>query len=106
MKQKGKEKTKEQKRSESKKDKLEELLAQIEDLQKEKEEIFAKLQRVSADYANFQKRAPKQIEDTISYEKEKTIKTFLPALDNLEHTLQNAPRRFASQRRSSWGGRY
>ena len=76
MKQKGKEKTKEQK--------------QIEDLQKEKDELFAKLQRVSADYANFQKRAPKQIADTISYEKEKIIKTLLPALDNFEHTLQNA----------------
>jgi len=76
MKQKSKEKTKEQK--------------QIEDLQKEKDELFAKLQRVSADYANFQKRAPKQISDTILYEKEKIIKTLLPALDNFEHTLQNA----------------
>ena len=76
MKHKSKEKTKEQK--------------QIEGLQKEKDELFAKLQRVSADYANFQKRAPKQIADTISYEKEKIIKTLLPALDNFEHTLQNA----------------
>ena len=47
-------------------------------------------QRVSADYANFQKRVPKQIADTICYEKEKIIKTLLPALDNFEHTLQNA----------------
>ena len=46
-------------------------------------------QRVSADYANFQKRAPKQIADTIAYEKEKIIKTLLPVLDNFEHTLQN-----------------
>jgi molecular chaperone GrpE (heat shock protein) len=47
-------------------------------------------QRVSADYANYQKRAPKQIADTIAYEKETIIKTLLPALDNLEHTLQKA----------------
>ena len=47
-------------------------------------------QRVSADYANFQKRVPKQIADTICYEKERIIKTLLPALDNFEHTLQNA----------------
>ena len=46
-------------------------------------------QRVSADYANFQKRVHKQITDTICYEKEKIIKTLLPALDNFEHTLQN-----------------
>ena len=62
----------------------------IESLQKEKDELFAKLQRVSADYANFQKRVPKQITDTIGYEKERIIKTLLPALDNFEHTLQNA----------------
>ncbi len=62
----------------------------IESLRKEKDELFAKLQRVSADYANFQKRVPKQITDTIGYEKERIIKTLLPALDNFEHTLQNA----------------
>ena len=62
----------------------------LENLQKEKDELFEKLQRVSADYANYQKRVPKQIADTIAYEKEKIIKTLLPALDNLDHTLQNA----------------
>jgi molecular chaperone GrpE len=51
--------------------------------------LHDKLLRVSADYANFQKRAPKQISDTILYEKEKIIKTLLPVLDNFEHTLQN-----------------
>jgi molecular chaperone GrpE len=70
--------------------KMEELYDQIELLQKEKDELFAKLQRVSADYANFQKRVPKQISDTIAYEKERIIKSLLPALDNFEHTLQNA----------------
>ncbi len=68
----------------------EELRRQIEVLQKEKNELFGKLQRVSADYMNFQKRAAKQTADTIAYEKEKIIKTLLPALDNFEHTLQNA----------------
>ncbi|MBC8469745.1 MAG: nucleotide exchange factor GrpE [Planctomycetes bacterium] len=68
----------------------EELRQNLEGLQKEKDELFGKLQRVSADYANFQKRVPKQIADTICYEKEKIIKSLLPALDNFEHTLQNA----------------
>lgn len=62
----------------------------LEDLQKERDDIFAKLQRLSADYANFQKRAPKQIADSVAYEKEKIIKTLLPVLDNFEHTLANA----------------
>ncbi len=87
MTQKNKKKPKEPK---SKKSELEELRRQIESLQKEKDELFAKLQRVGADYANFQKRVPKQIADTVAYEKEKIIKTLLPALDNFEHTLQNA----------------
>jgi len=84
------EKPEEQKQSKPKADALKKLRKQIDNLQKEKGELFGKLQRVSADYANFQKRAPKQITDTIAYEKEKIIKTLLPSLDNLEHTLQNA----------------
>lgn len=52
--------------------------------------LIARFQRLSADYTNFQKRAPRQIADTISYEKEKIIKTLLPVLDNLNHTLTNA----------------
>lgn len=62
----------------------------IETLQDEKGELFAQLQRVSADYANYQKRVPKQIADSIGYEKERVIKTLLPVLDNFEHALQNA----------------
>jgi len=68
---------------------IKELQQQLNDLQKEKDEIFEKLQRVSADYANYQKRVPKQISDTIAYEKEMIIKSLLPALDNFEHTLQS-----------------
>ncbi len=69
---------------------LEKLRGTIEALQKEKDELFGKLQRVSADYVNFQKRVPRQIADTVCYEKERMVKTLLPALDNFELTLQNA----------------
>jgi molecular chaperone GrpE len=68
---------------------LEELRDSMENLRKEKDDLFEKLQRVSADYANYQKRAPKQIADNVAYEKEMIIKSLLPALDNFEHTLQN-----------------
>lgn len=73
-----------------KKSELDELRTEIENLQKEKDEIFAKLQRISADYDNLQKRTTKQISETIGYEKERIIKTLLPVLDNFEHSLQNA----------------
>ncbi len=52
--------------------------------------LRGRLQRVAADYENFQKRTPKQITEAIAYEKERIIKALLPALDNLEHTLTNA----------------
>ena len=89
MKKKDKEKPKEKDEIVKQSD-IEELQRTIEALQKEKNEVYAQLQRVSADYANFQKRAPKQIADTIAYEKEMIIKSLLPALDNLDHTLQNS----------------
>ena len=73
-----------------KKGELEKLRRRLDNLQKEKDELFDKLQRVSADYANFQKRSPKQIADSVAYEKEKIIKSILPALDNFEHTLDGA----------------
>ena len=79
------------KHSKPKRNDLDKPHQQIDNLQKEKDELFGKLQRISADYANFQKRVPKQIADTICYEREKIIKTLLPALDNFEHTLQNVP---------------
>ena len=89
MKEKKSETPSEQKKPLHKKNELHELRQQIDELQQEKDELFAKLQRVSADYDNLQKRTSKQIADTIGYEKEKIIKTLLPALDNFEHTLQN-----------------
>jgi molecular chaperone GrpE len=47
-------------------------------------------QRVSADYANFQRRVPKQVSDSIAYEKENIIRSVLPILDNFEHTLEKS----------------
>jgi molecular chaperone GrpE len=75
---------------EHKKEKLHKLHEQIDKLKAEKEELFAKLQRVSADYINYQKRSAKQISESIAYEKETIIKSFLPFIDNFEHTLNGA----------------
>jgi len=61
----------------------------LESLVKENEALFQKLQRVSADYANYQKRVPKQIADSVAYEKEHILKSLLPVLDNLDHTLNS-----------------
>lgn len=89
---------------EKKKKELQEILVKKEDesdylleLEKAKNNCLQELlqifieqyQRVSADYINYQKRVSKQTADATAYEKEKIIKTLLPALDNFEHTLQN-----------------
>jgi len=68
----------------------EKLQQDFEALRKEKDELVDRLQRVYADYANFQKRAPKNIADTVAYEKERFIRSFLPILDNFDRTLREA----------------
>jgi molecular chaperone GrpE len=67
-----------------------ELQKQVEELRKEKDDIFAKLQRVAADYDNYQKRSAKQITDDVAYEKDKIVKSLLPVLDNFDHIITNA----------------
>jgi len=68
---------------------IEELNKQVESLQKEKDDIFAKLQRVAADYDNYQKRTTKQTADSIAYEKDKIIKAILPVMDDFERVLKH-----------------
>lgn len=63
---------------------------ELDNIRKEKDDIFGRLQRVYADYANFQKRVPKNIADTVAYEKERFIRSFLPILDNFDRTLREA----------------
>lgn len=69
---------------------LEAVQKQLEQIQAERDELFGKLQRVSADYANFQKRMSRHVADSVAYEKEHLLKTLLPILDNFEHTLEKA----------------
>ena len=61
---------------------------ELENLRKERDDLQERLQRVYADYANFQKRVPTQISDTMTYEKEKLMRSLLPILDNFDHTLK------------------
>ncbi len=69
---------------------LEKLQQDLEAVRQEKDELVDRLQRVYADYANFQKRVPKNIADTVAYEKERFIRSFLPILDNFDRTLREA----------------
>jgi molecular chaperone GrpE len=66
------------------------LKSEIEKLGDERDKIYAQLQRVSADYVNFQKRVSKQVSDAVRQEKERLIKMLLPAFDNFDHSFANA----------------
>lgn len=63
---------------------------EIEKLTQEKDELFEKLQRVSAEFVNFERRSVKQIADSIEYEKKSIFRSLLPSLDNFEHALASA----------------
>jgi len=62
----------------------------IERLQAENKELLDKFQRLGADYANFQKRVPKQVADSVDYEKRQIIKSVLGSMDNFAHALNGA----------------
>ncbi|HEG42836.1 MAG TPA: nucleotide exchange factor GrpE [Phycisphaerales bacterium] len=87
-------KTKKKESDEKKNDKplteVEKLALKVDMLAKEKDETFEKLQRISADYANYQKRTPKLIADSVAYEKKAIIRSLLPSFDNLALALANA----------------
>lgn len=70
--------------------KIESLESQLQTLTTEKLAVFEQLQRVSADYANFQKRGPKQIADSVAYEKKAILRSLLPSIDNFDHALSHA----------------
>lgn len=66
------------------------MLAQIEQLKAEKQEIGDKYMRLGADYANFQKRVPKQVADSVAYEKKTFLRSLLGSLDNFAHAINGA----------------
>jgi len=55
----------------------------------ELESLKDKLQRLGADYQNYQKRAQKQITQADQFARQEMAKSLLPVLDNFEHTLAN-----------------
>jgi molecular chaperone GrpE len=64
---------------------LEERAAQLE---KERDEYLADLQRVAADFENYRKRVAREQENLAARAHERLVKELLPVLDNLERALQ------------------
>jgi len=56
----------------------------------ERDELMARVQRLSADYMNYQKRAKRDIDQARLYANEDLIKALLPVIDDMERALTAA----------------
>lgn len=63
---------------------------QSEPLNAEQNDLLARLQRLSADYLNYQKRAQRDLEQARQFANEKLIKDLLPVLDDMERATESA----------------
>ncbi|MFP4354337.1 MAG: nucleotide exchange factor GrpE [Phycisphaerae bacterium] len=59
-------------------------------LQSERDDLLNRLQRVSADYVNYQKRTAREAEQARQYANEQLIKALLGVLDDMERALEAA----------------
>ena len=66
---------------------LEERAAQLE---KERDEYLADLQRVAADFENYRKRVAREQENLAARAHERLVKELLPVLDDMERALRAA----------------
>jgi molecular chaperone GrpE len=66
---------------------VEEELSPTEALAKERDELFEQLQRVSADYQNYIKRADQNLMTRIQFAQGDQLRAILPLLDHLDRAL-------------------
>ena len=62
----------------------------LESLRAERDDLLARLQRVSADYLNYQKRVQRDIADAREFANAELIKSLLAVLDDMERALEAA----------------
>ncbi|MFP4106375.1 MAG: nucleotide exchange factor GrpE [Phycisphaerae bacterium] len=67
-----------------------EALDPMDVLQQERDDLFSRLQRVSADYMNYQKRVQRDVQQARDFANEQLIKELLAVVDNMERALDAA----------------
>ena len=83
--------TKKQKKAEKKVEKPQvDTEADIKVLREERDDLMTRLQRVSADYMNYQKRIQKDIQQARDFANEQLMKELLGVLDDMERALAAA----------------
>ncbi|MFZ1985178.1 MAG: nucleotide exchange factor GrpE [Desulfatitalea sp.] len=68
----------------------EELATQLAAAQKQAEENYDRLLRVSAEFENYKKRAAREMQDLVKYANERMAKELLVIVDNLERAIASA----------------
>ncbi|MDX1565539.1 MAG: nucleotide exchange factor GrpE [Phycisphaeraceae bacterium] len=63
----------------------------MEKLETERDELFSRLQRVSADYQNYMKRAERELTEGLAFARGDLLKQFIPLLDVMDQALQKEP---------------
>lgn len=71
-------------------DLLEKDLAELKALAAERDQIFERLQRVTAELENYRKRVRREREQWRRYALEEFLRELLPTIDNLERAIQSA----------------
>ncbi|WP_099158556.1 nucleotide exchange factor GrpE [Virgibacillus ndiopensis] len=79
---------KEQQHLDSDESKMETLREEVDNLIKEKDELYQKLLRNQAEFDNFKKRTQKEKESDRKYKSQDLVNDLLPAIDNFERALQ------------------
>ena len=64
--------------------------ADAQALQAERDDLLARLQRLSADYVNYQRRAAREMTDACEFANAKLLRDLLPVLDDLELAIAAA----------------
>ena len=69
---------------------LDETAADQRDLSAERDDLMERLQRVSADYLNYQKRVQRDISEVRQFANAELVRSLLPVLDDMERALATA----------------
>ncbi|MCD6364886.1 MAG: nucleotide exchange factor GrpE, partial [Planctomycetes bacterium] len=59
-------------------------------LEKDRDDLLARLQRLGADYRNYQSRARRDLDRAREFANEELVKSLLPVLDDIERALASA----------------
>lgn len=68
----------------------EEAATEAQDLSAERDDLMERLQRVSADYLNYQKRVQRDVSEVRQFANAELVRSLLPVLDDMERALATA----------------